>query len=337
MQETNIGWTDFSVNFLKYLNALGKTVWACVHASEGCRFCYSERLAIRWGRGEAFTAEAMKSLTPYFDINEANQVLKSKKIAGKKVFVDDMTDLFGEWVSDEIIDQHFAIFAMRPDVTFQILTKRAKRMHDYLSRHDAGLRWAMLIPDEQLPDASVAVGWSNNGLPNVHLGVSVEDQPNANQRLPWLLETPAKVRWASIEPLIAGVDLEQVVVAYFKNERVGAEFLSARKPHGANATVMGAIDALTGRAKGRVEFDERMYFTGQTVGRLDGIVIGGESGAGHREMPLASAISLARDAKAAGVAVYVKQDSGPRPGMQGRIPDDVWAMKEWPTSQQQVV
>ena len=120
MQETSIGWTDFSVNLLKYLNAAGKVVWACIHASEGCRFCYSEALAKRWVRGEAFTAENMKKLTPFFDQKEADQVLNSKKISGKKVFVDDMTDLFGEWVSEDIIRAHFAVFAARPDVTFQV-------------------------------------------------------------------------------------------------------------------------------------------------------------------------------------------------------------------------
>jgi protein gp37 len=277
MQQTSIGWTDFSVNFLKYLNALGKVVWACVHASEGCRFCYSEALAKRWGRGEAFTAENMKGLTPFFDTNEAQQVLKSKKISGKKVFVDDMTDLFGEWVSDEIIDQHFAVFAMRPDVTFQILTKRAKRMRDYLSRHDVGLRWAMLIPDGHLPDASVAVGWSNNGLPNVHLGVSVED-PDNKLRLVYLRQTPAAIHWASLEPFLEHMEFDHLIAG------------------------------------------------------LDGIVIGGESGAKYRALPISSALTLARKAHEAGLSVYVKQDSGPRPGMQGRIPDDVWAMKEWPTA-----
>lgn len=316
MQETNIGWTDFSVNLLRYRNAAGVVVWACVHASEGCRFCYSEALAKRWGKGEAFTSENMKALTPFFDTKESDQVLKSKKISGKKVFVDDMSDLFGEWVSEDIIRAHFTTFALRPDVTFQVLTKRAKRMCQILS------------------------GWQRDGLtlregcgavlPNVHLGVSVEDQPNANQRLPWLLETPAAVRWASIEPLISAVDLEQVVIAYFKNERAGSDFLPTRSPHAVDATVMGAIDALTGKAKDRVEFDEPMYLTGQQVGKLDGIVIGGESGAGHREMPLIEALTLAESARAAGVSVYVKQDSGPRPGMQGRIPDDIWALKEWP-------
>lgn len=289
MQQTSIGWTDFSVNFLKYLNAAGQTVWACIHASEGCRFCYSEALAKRWGRGKAFTAENMKSLTPYFDMKEAKQVLNSMKISGKKVFVDDMTDLFGEWVPDEIIDQHFAVFAMRPDVTFQILTKRADRMRDYLNR-DIEDRLDDIC--HELPGAldetwHYPAEWP---LRNLHAGVSAEDQPNADKRIRCLLETRAAVRWASVEPLISPVNLNPYLSTKFMDSGCWAE-----------------------------------------SEQLMGIVIGGESGAGHRDMPLTSALNLARDAHRAGVAVYFKQDSGPRPGMQGRIPDDVWAMKEWPT------
>lgn len=268
MQKTPIGWTDYSINLLKYRNADGVIVWACIHASEGCRFCYSEALAKRWGRGEAFTAENMKKLTPFFDENGGKDVLKSKKIAGKKVFVDDMTDLFGEWVSDEIIIDHFKLFAQRPDVTFQVLTKRAKRLRDI----------GLAIPG--------LMDW-----PNVHVGVSVEDQKNADERLPLLLETPAMVRWASVEPLLNPVNL---------NPYLNTKFM--------DSGCFAATEC------------------------LDGIVIGGESGAGHREMPIDSAINLARDAHSVGVAVYFKQDSGPRPGMQGRVPDDIWAMKEWPTT-----
>lgn len=274
MQQTSIGWTDFSANLLKYRNAEGVTVWACVHASEGCRFCYSEALAKRWGRGEAFTAENMKVLTPYFDEEEALKVFRSAKIEGQKVFVDDMTDLFGEWVSDEIIDRHFFLFGSRPKVTFQVLTKRAKRMRDYVNAH--------LFGSEEWP------------LRNVHLGVSVEDQKQADERIGYLVETPAAVRWVSIEPLLADVSLRWAQWEPWKNSP---------------GSINNQYDGLR---------------------CLDGIVIGGESGAGHREMPLESALSLAKNAREAGIAVYFKQDSGPRPGMQGRVPDDVWAMKEWP-------
>lgn len=262
MQKTPIGWTDFSSNLLRYLDSLGNIVHACVRISEGCRNCYACALAGRFGRkGKDFTAQNMKSLKPYFDMDEAKQVVNSKKISGKKVFVDDMSDLFGDWVSEDIIRAHFATFAARPDVTFQILTKRAKRMSEMLK------------------------GWQRDGvtlregcgaiLPNVHIGVSVED-PDNKLRLAYLRDTPAAVHWASLEPFLEHIEFDHLIAG------------------------------------------------------LDGIVIGGETGAGHRQMPIDSALTLARKANDAGVSVYVKQDSGPRPGMQGRIPDDVWAMKEWP-------
>lgn len=281
MQATNIGWTDYSVNLLKYRNAKGKTVWGCVHASEGCRFCYAEALAKRWGRGEAFTAEKMKALTPYFDTEEARKFSRSMKVLGKKVFVDDMTDLFGEWVPDEIIDQHFALFAEQPEITFQVLTKRAERMRDYM------LNLTERISGDERFNGDAA--WP---LRNVHLGVSAEDQKTADERVSLLVETPAAVRWASIEPLLDSVSLRWAKWEPFKKVGTTNQHDGAR--------------------------------------RLDGIVIGGESGPGHRQMPLESAIALARDNHEAGLAIYVKQDSGPRPGMQGRIPDDIWAMKEWP-------
>jgi protein gp37 len=305
MQQTKIGWTDFSANLLKYRNAEGVIVWACVHASEGCRFCYSEALAKRWGRGEAFTAENMKSLTPFFDTKEADEILRSKKIAGKKVFIDDMTDLFGEWVSDEIIDQHFAIFALRPDVTFQVLTKRAERMREYMTEYVAGKRrLGDALGDNDSIGARLMVarhGYGvegrGNGKPpyqapkNVHFGVSVEDERNLLERVPELVKMPGAVKWLSIEPLLSPITTEAFSTFFYSG------------------------------------FEEPPYDDA-----ISGIVIGGESGHGHREMPLANAIKLARDAQQAGAAVYFKQDSGPRPGMQGRVPDDVWAMKDWPVA-----
>lgn len=286
MQKTPIGWTDWSANLLRYLDPDGHIVHACVRISEGCRFCYSCALAPRWGRyGKDFTAENMKALTPFFDLKQAQQVLKSKAITGQKLFVNDMTDLFGEWVSDEIIRAHFATFASRPDVTFQILTKRAARMREILTRWQA--------------DGLTLLEGCGTILPNVHLGVSVEDQKTADERIPLLLETPAAIRWASVEPMLSQVELGAAV-----GRTHGAEYHDANGPCTCN--------------------EKR---------RLHGIVIGGESGSGHRGMPLDSAVKLACDARAAGVSVFIKQDSGPRSGMQGRWPDDLWALKEWPSCQ----
>jgi len=322
MQATPIGWTDFSSNLLKYLDAEGNVVHACVRISEACRFCYACALAGRFGRkGKDFTAENMKKLTPYFDTKEADQVLKAKKITGKKVFVDDMTDLFGEWVSDEIIDQHFAIFAMRPDVTFQILTKRADRMMRYLNR-DIEDRLDDIC--HELPGA-LDVTWHYPAewpLRNVHAGVSVEDQKSADERIPHLLEASAVVRWISAEPLLGGINAR---TWYCACGWKGSE--STLLPSPSSSLVCPKCGGSGGLLyRNWLDSDE-----GRRTA-IDGIVIGGESGAGHREMPLTEALALAESARAAGVSVYVKQDSGPRPGMQGRILDDVWAMKEWPTA-----
>lgn len=331
MQETSIGWTNFSVNLIKYRDADGKVVWACVHASEGCRFCYSQALAIRWGRGKEFTAANMDLLTPFFDEKEAKQVLNSKKIAGKKVFVNDMTDWMGPWVPDEIIDQCVAVFANRSDVTFQTLTKHANRQREYFT--DSTL-------EDRLTDL-----WQGNDedrktwnillpLQNLHIGVSVEDQKNADKRIPLLLETPAAVRWISAEPLLAPIDLTHVDYSARLRETIGdfAKFVAEKDGEDVAASVEHARASIN--APAYLQTLTGQWFDGWDRGndgkRLDGVVIGGESGAGHREMPLESAVTLAREAKEAGVAVYFKQDSGPRPGMQGRVPDDIWAMKDWP-------
>lgn len=60
------------------------------------------------------------------------------------------------------------------------------------------------------------------------------------------------------------------------------------------------------------------------------VIVGGESGAHARPCDIAWIRSVVEQCRAAGVPCFVKQDSGPRPGRQGRIPDDLWAVKEWP-------
>jgi protein gp37 len=63
---------------------------------------------------------------------------------------------------------------------------------------------------------------------------------------------------------------------------------------------------------------------------LDWVIVGGESGPQHRAMDVEWARTIVEQCREAGVACFVKQDSGLRPGQQGRLPDDLWAVKEWP-------
>ncbi len=183
MQATNISWTDFSSSPIKYRDKNSrKVVWACVMASPGCQNCYSQSLAARWNKGKPFTAPNIDGVEPFVDTEELKTLLTSKKIAGKRVFIEDMSDLFGAWVPDEMIDQVFAVFVSRLDVTFQVLTKRADRMADYMGLHP----------------------WP---LPNVLVGFSAENQEwfdkRAVQAAP-LMRAGWNV-WTSFEPLLGPI------------------------------------------------------------------------------------------------------------------------------------
>lgn len=187
MQLSPIEWTDYTANPLKYRDPDGNVVHACIHKSGGCLHCYAEALAGRWGRkGLPFTAENMKRLSPFLDPDELRRMLRHKPASGKKCFIGDMTDIFGEWVPDTLLNVLFSdVLEMRTDVQWQILTKRADRMQSYLA-------WR----------------WGEGRIPmrNIWIGVSVEDQKTADERIPLLLQTPASIRFVSYEPALGPVD-----------------------------------------------------------------------------------------------------------------------------------
>lgn len=144
-------------------------------------------------------------------------------------------------------------------------------------------------------------GWFFGGkfpLHNVMLGVSVENQETADERTPLLLQTPAAVRFLSCEPLLEPI-------------KVGM-YLSRTNMPGLNL-MPGFRDPLPG---------------------IDWIVVGGESGPKARPCDVEWIRSIVRQCKIAGVPSFVKQDYGQRPGIQGRIPDDLWTIKEFPNAVQ---
>ena len=307
-EKTEISWTDSTWNPIR----------GCSVVSRGCENCYAMTVAARFsGKNPKTGADLPYAGLAYRNSSGAHWTGKVKFVGEhledplkwkqpRRIFVNSMSDLFHEGVEDQWLNDIFGIMALAHWHTFQVLTKRPQRMLKYVSQGSHGIieqfqqiqecggigpRRMFRALDVKRRD-SIPWEWP---LPNVHLGVSVEDQKTADERIPLLLETPAAVRWVSIEPLLNDVSLRWAKWEPWKKVGINSQYDGLR--------------------------------------RLDGIVIGGESGAGHREMPLESAINLARNAKAAGVSVFFKQDSGPRPGTQGRIPDDVWAMKEWPKSQ----
>lgn len=212
----------------------------CEHASPGCQNCYSETNNSRClpsnGTDLPFDRRSRDLVDIHLDEDILLQPLRWKK--GRRIFVCSQTDLFGEFVPDELIDRVFAVMALCPQHTFQVLTKRADRMAAYLAERwivpGSVREWAgalarvhksivAMLPtlparllnaissrlDAEYPDSEGEGFLRRWPLPNVWLGVSVEDQRRADERIPHLLRTPAAVRFLSCEPLLEGIDIRR--------------------------------------------------------------------------------------------------------------------------------
>jgi protein gp37 len=146
----------------------------------------------------------------------------------RKIFVDSMSDLFHESLSNEQIAAVFGVMAAARQHTFQVLTKRAKRMCEWFEwivrkepvAHARSIAWAYAFENlkGQQYRGTFGRGFDieermrpNNftwPLPNVWLGVSVENQAAADERIPELLATPAAIRFLSCEPLLGPLMLQ---------------------------------------------------------------------------------------------------------------------------------
>lgn len=205
---------------IEWTDATWTPVKGCTRASEGCRNCYAEIMAARfnkpgqWGHGLAKIVETPAGKDHRWtgeirrDEEELRRPLHWRR--PRKVFVCSTADLFHEDVPDRWIDRVFAVMALCPQHTFQVLTKRAERMRAYVSslpnRDDILLEAARSVGATLTSCRDVAIS-VRLPLPNVWIGVSVEDQARADERIPHLLATPAAVRWLSCEPLLGPVNI----------------------------------------------------------------------------------------------------------------------------------
>ena len=179
----------------------------CDRVSPGCDHCYALTMAKRLkGMGQAKYQRDGNPRTsgPGFGLTVHRDALEIplRWRKPRRVFVNSMSDLFHDEVPDAFIAAVFTVMAKAPQHTFQILTKRHGRMRSLLNSQGFHVFAAT---------AAATRGWDLEGipwpLPNVHLGVSVEDQKWADIRIPALLATPAAVRWLSCEPLLGEVML----------------------------------------------------------------------------------------------------------------------------------
>ncbi|MET7713736.1 phage Gp37/Gp68 family protein [Streptomyces sp. NPDC005407] len=216
----------------------GKTwnpVTGCTKISDGCTNCYAETIAERF-RGHAAFPNG-------FDVqvraNKVNDPLTWRKPT--RIFVNSMSDLFHNEIDQAWISDIFGVMAAARRHTFQLLTKRHARMRTLLNDPAFVTNVRLRALGKGLP----ADQWQWP-LPNLWLGVSVENQQWANIRIPALLDTPAAVRFLSCEPLLGPVDLKQAVrtMGSERGHGLTASYVHAdgccRKFHGIDWVITGA-------------------------------------------------------------------------------------------------
>ena len=159
---------------IEWTDVTWSPVTGCTKVSPGCAHCYAADVAKRFWKGRPFE-------DVQFHEDRLFQPLHWRK--PRRVFVNSMSDLFHEDLKDHQIYEIFRVMRRAPQHTFQVLTKRAERMNAYMKEYHIFV------------------------LPNVWLGVSVENQAMADERIPILLDTPAAVRFLSVEPLLERVGI----------------------------------------------------------------------------------------------------------------------------------
>lgn len=201
-----------------------------------------------------------------------------------------MTDVFADFVPDGFIDRIFEVVAISPRHTFQMLTKRPARMLEYVSRRSLdriahatghGTLSINMYDKRLVPLAKLGrrPAWP---LPNLWLGVSVEDQDTVEARVPLLLNTPAARRFVSAEPLLGPVNLT----------RLGGNYLRRN-------ALTGLLESSSGAVVSRAASPS-----------LDWVIAGGESGPAARPMHPDWARDLRDQCAAAGVPFFFKQWGG---------------------------
>lgn len=306
-EKTNISWAT----------STGSPWIGCTKVSTGCRFCYASTMdeqrfsktmgsgtkdkpISHWGKGaprvrtKAFWTDAVKwnreagealnlwvAQVAHFSDSQKDAIARGFPKPERPRIFPSLCDIWDAEVPIELLADYLQLVFSTPNLDHLILTKRPEhclgRLFQARDKCFYGARpWVQAWLDGNPPE-------------NVWLGVSVEDQKRADERIPLLLQIPAKVRFLSVEPLLEGVD-------FYKHlwERQGED---------------------------REQCESNL---------IHWAIIGLESGKGRRDPGVDALVDAAQQFKAAGVPVFVKQDCAFKPGQQGRIPDEIFALKQFP-------
>jgi protein gp37 len=271
-------------------------VAGCSVVSPGCHNCYARNIAARFSKpGQAYHGLAV--MTEHGPQWTGEMRLVDKHLADplrwkkpRRVFVNSTSDLFHEGLTDEQIAAVFGVMSAAPRHTFQILTKRAKRArewNEWIMKRPSGLlgmKYAPKLVCAGFAQDMTAMRWTvpeamTWPLPNVWLGVSVEDQKRADERIPDLLDTPSAVRFVSYEPALGPVDFTRIRPSPMP------------------------INALTGR------WSTPLADGSTQEPRLHWVICGAESGHGARPFDENWARSTRDACIRAGVAFFYKQNA----------------------------
>ena len=167
-------------------------VTGCTPISEGCQHCWAKRMASRLAGRYGYPEDNPFNVTVHPD----RLTEPSSWRASQRVFVISMGDLFHELVPIKFFSDIMNVILQNPHHTFMLLTKRPENMHKLLS--------------ERAPDWKMALRYEYEiPLNNLWLGVTVENQKRANERIPILLDIPAKIHFVSVEPMLEQVELDR--------------------------------------------------------------------------------------------------------------------------------
>lgn len=274
MEQTKIEWTDRTFNPI-IVKGGG---FYCFKVSPACKNCYAENMARRVATMQGNTAEPYThrwhDQWPELELKRGMLAGWAKKRDGKMNFVSSMTDIFGEFVPDswvfEILDAMYAA----PRQTFQMLTKREERCFILISV------WLKMRHIAELPE-------------HMWIGMSVEDQIRADQRIPWLIKIPAKVRFVSCEPLLTKINF--IITLSGERGKGNLHFIDALR--GAEVQYYTREDGSCGVKIPRTE------------NKISWVIIGGESGNRKTIRPMNPeyAADIVAQCKSAGTAVFFKQ------------------------------
>lgn len=298
---------------IQWSDATWNPILGCSRVSPGCERCYAEVTAARNERmgvpgyepglvrlskkGEPRWTGEVRFLPERLD-----QPLRWKR--PRRIFVNSMSDLFHEVLPREAIAAVLGVICLTGHHTYQILTKRARRMRTLLSSItidealDALTRVQPPVGLGRATSAAIFASMRAQGRdpdwsgplctpPWAWFGVSVEDQQRADERLPELMLTPAAVRWVSLEPLLGDVDIRP----YMPCLACGGE---SSIPVDGGGAACGRCLPWTNGLPSRGPF-------------LDWVVMGGESGRRARPMNVARARRVLSDCRSAQTPAFMKQ------------------------------